>query len=249
MLAPAALAQQPPANPPAATLPPNATLDALVAAKSWSLLGQLLLKPGPTTEFARKISWLQARMDNGGSFFFALFFARNAWNATKDMKFNDLTTDPRVRMAGVVILYTVELIAIDGARCEDRSAPDNRLSQVLINDGPIFAFLRQLPPEWKSKVIDIAITSERTTAPLRKDDDLVCRGGLEEIRAASERGTQREVPPRPGTYGRSIEVTPPADWTPKFVAPEVYLPKQVEARARMRETLQTIVAPLPTAKR
>jgi hypothetical protein len=243
----AAYAQEP-AMPPSVPLPPNAALDALVAAKNWGVLGTLMLRPGPTSEFARKISWLEARINNGGSMFFPLFYARNAWNATKDMKIDDLAKDPRVRMAGSMILYVVELIIIDGARCEDRSAPDSRLSQVLINDGPIFSYLRQLPPEWKSRAVDIAITLERTTAPLRTDDDLLCRGGLEEIRAASERGTQREVPARPGTYGRSIEVTPPADWSPKFVVPEVYLSKQAEVRAKIRETLLTIIGPLP-AKR
>ncbi len=204
-----------------------------------------MFQPSYASDFNRKLSWLKARMDNGGSFYFALLYARLLWGFYEDKKIEDPAKDPRVT-AGAVMLYVVELLQIDGARCEDRTASGARVHQVLIGDGATFAFLRQLPEEWKAKAVDTAIAIEQKTSPLRTDDDLLCRGGLAAMQAG---GTQKEVPSRPGTIGKTIEVTPPADWSPKFVAPDVYLPKQAEARAKMRETLLTIVQPLPSPKR
>jgi hypothetical protein len=61
------------------------------------------------------------------------------------------------------------------------------------------------------------------------------------MKAGLERGTQQEIPNQPGMVGRSIGVTPPSDWVPKFASPEVYEPKQEKARAEMRELLRKLI--------
>ena len=73
--------------------------------------------------------------------------------------------------------------------------------------------------------------------PLRREDDLICRGGLEEYRVANERGTQREVPNAGGHFGKTMDVRPPDDWMPNFVAPAVYQPLREQAREGMRAIL------------
>jgi hypothetical protein len=103
------------------------------------------------------------------------------------------------------------------------------------------AFLKQQQPDVKSKIIDTAIALEQKTAPLRKDDDLICRDGLDQMRASLEHGTQQEVSTPEGHIGKTIAVTPPADWAPKFVASDVYRPLQDKARAEMRERLLKLV--------
>jgi hypothetical protein len=175
-------------------------------------------------------------MDNGGGFFLALLYARDLWNVGDSAKIADPAKDPRLT-AGLISLYAFELIVIDGTKCEDRSAPDNRLSQLLTQRAAALNFLKQQPPDIKGKIVDIAIALERKTAPLRKDDDLICRDGMDQMRAGLERGTQQEVPNTSGHVGKTIAVTPPPDWTPKFVSPDVYSPLQVKARADMRGNL------------
>src|SRR5258708_27165133 len=102
--------------------------------------------------------------------------------------------------AGMITLYTFEIIVIDGAKCEDKSAPGHRLEQLLIARRETLAYLKQQPQEWKAKVVDIAIALENKTANLRTEDDLICRGGLEQYRVGLERGTQREVPNAGGYF-------------------------------------------------
>jgi hypothetical protein len=231
-----AIAQQSSAS---ASLPSDAELDALLAARNWNGLAAVLPRPGPTTEFARKLNWLKTRMDNGGGFFLALEFAREFWDNTGGLT-DDQAKGPRVT-AGLYSLYAFELIVIDGAKCEDRSAPDNRISQLLRRQAAALAFLKKQEPDVKARTVELAIGLERKTAPLRTDDDLVCRNGLEEMKASLERGTQREVPNTTGHYGKTVAVTPPPDWTPKFVPPSVYRPMQEKARANMRESLLNLV--------
>jgi hypothetical protein len=232
--APSAIARSP--------LPSDAELDALLSARNWNGLGAALSRSDPTSEFARKLNWLQTRMENGGGFFLALHFARNFWDTGSTLKIDDPAKDPRIT-AGLYALYTFELIVIDGARCEDRSAPDNRIGQLLTGQSANLAFLKQQKPDLKAKIVDAAIALERKTAPLRKGDDLVCRNGMEEMKASLEKGTKQEVPDTTGHYGKTIAVTPPPDWTPKFVGPEVYLPMQERARADMRANLLKLVGP------
>jgi hypothetical protein len=234
-----AAAQEPPANV-SAPLPSDVELDALLSARNWNALGAALSRLGPPPEFTRKLNWLKTRMENGGGLLLPTIYARDLWAIGNNLKVTDPNTDMRVS-AALISFYAYEITVIDGAKCEDQSAPGNRVSQLLANRAATFAFLKQQTPDLKMKVIDVAIALERKTAPLRKDDDLICRGGLDEMKASLERGQQREVPNTSGHVGKTIAVVPPPDWTPKFVSPSVYRPMQEKARADMRESLLNLV--------
>jgi hypothetical protein len=235
----AAKAQEPPANT-STPLPSDADLDALLAARNWDALGAALSRPGTNQEIARKLNWLKTRMENGGGLLLPTIYARDLWAIGINLKVNDPNTDMRVS-AALISFYAYEITVIDGAKCEDQSAPSNRVSQLLRNRAATLAYLKQQPLDLRMKVVEVAIALERKTAPLRKDDDLICRGGMDEMKASLERGTQQEVPNTTGHYGKTIAVTPPPDWTPKFVPPSVYRPMQEKARADMRESLLNLV--------
>ena len=49
-------------------------------------------------------------------------------------------------------------------------------------------------PTRREKVVAVVLEVEKWTAPLRRDDDLLCRYGLEEMTTALERRTQKEIP-------------------------------------------------------
>jgi hypothetical protein len=98
-----ASAQAPATNAAVAGLPSDADLDALLIARNWDELGAALPRSGPTSEFARKLNWLKAKIDNGEGFFLALNFARRFWINDSELKI-DPAKDPRVT-AGLYVLY------------------------------------------------------------------------------------------------------------------------------------------------
>jgi hypothetical protein len=221
-------------------LPADKALDAMLAARDWNGLAAALSQPSDDASLVRALDWLQAKVTAGGGFMIALMYARELWTVGEAIKLEDPGKDLRVT-AGMMMLYAVELIAIDGAKCEDESAPGHRLDQISEADAAIFKFLRSQSADMKSKVVDTALALEQRTAPLRKDDDMICRGGLAEMLAGLEHGSQKKVPDASGHHGNDVEVTAPPGWAPKFVPPSTYGPLQETARASMRENLLTLV--------
>jgi hypothetical protein len=229
--------QPPPAVHP---LPSDADLDALWAARKWNDLGDALSHSDSAASFSKGMDWLHTRLDAGGGLMLGLLYARDLWIVGKSQNIADPAKDTRMT-AGMITLYTYEIIVIDGAKCEDKSAPGHRLEQLLVARRETLAYLKQQPQEWKTSVVNIAIAFEKKTANLRREDDLICRGGLEEYRVAMEKGTQHEVPNTDGHYGKTVDARPPADWVPNFVAPAVYQPLQEKARTDMRASLLRLI--------
>jgi hypothetical protein len=165
---------------PAGAPPTNAELDALLEARDWGRLSSALLSP-PSDAVKRYLDWLQVKLAGGAGFLVAYSYMRYLWIAGNASKVDDPGRDLRVT-AGMIALYAYELIVIDGAKCEDKSAPDNRMSQLLSLNPATLSFLKSRPAELKEKVVALALALEKRTAMLRRDDDLLCRNGLDEIR-------------------------------------------------------------------
>ncbi len=231
---------QPPMPAAVHSLPSDAELDGLWAARKWNDLGAAVTNLDSPAAFSKSMDWLHTRLDAGGGLMIGILYARDLWIAGNNQNVVDPDKDLRLT-AGMIALYTYEIIVIDGAKCEDKTAPGNRLEQLLRARRETVAYLKQQSPEVKAKVVNIAIAFESKTAKLRKQDDLICRGGMEEHRVAMERGTQTEVPNTNGHLGRTIDLRPPADWEPAFVASAVYQPLQDKARADMRATLLQVI--------
>jgi hypothetical protein len=225
----------------AAAAPPSKNdLDALLEAKDWTRLGPALLPPRDPVSLGRILDWLHAKLDNGAGFMVAFSYMRNLWVAGSALNVEDTEKDMRVT-AGMIGLYTYELTVIDGAKCEDRSAPDNRVHQLLTLNPATFSFLKSRPTALKTKIVLVALAFEKRTALLRSDDDLICRDGLDQMRAGLQRGTQTEVPNTSGHVGRTVAVTPPPHWVPKLVPPATYIPMQNAARATMQGNLLKLI--------
>jgi hypothetical protein len=231
---------QPPAAASSADLPSDQDLDALLLAKKWNDLGSALSRAKSPESVARKLDWLQSRLEVGGGSLLGFIYAKDLWDIGEAQKVNDPNQDLRLT-AGLITLYTYELIAIDGAKCADHSAPGHRVDQLLMNNAPGLAYLKAQPQALKDKIVDLAIAMEKRTAPLRKLDDLLCRSGLEEMQAGLAAGKTREVPTPPGQVGKTVEVEPPADFAPRLLTPQSYLPDQERARANMKATLLKLI--------
>ncbi len=79
----------------------------------------------------------------------------------------------------LITLYAYELIQIDGAKCEDRSAPGHRLDQLIAGRADALRYMKSLPSEVKQKIVDAAITLEKLTSPGRKDDEVILSWRIE----------------------------------------------------------------------
>ena len=233
---------QPQPLPAVRSMPSDAELDALWAARKWDDLGGALSNPDSAATFSRGMDWLHTRLDAGGGLMLGLLYARDLWIVGKSQNVADPAKDMRMT-AGMITLHTYEIILIDGSKCEDSSAPGHRLEQLLSARRGTLAYLKQQSPEWKATVVNVAIAFENKTAKLRRDDDLICRGGLEEYRVGLERGTQheRQLPSSEGYVGKTVDVRPPPDWVPNFVPPAVYQPLQEQERRDMRATLLLLI--------
>src|SRR5262249_3252937 len=183
----------------------------------------------------RALDWLDARINSGGGSLLGFLYSRALWDIGSAQNVNDPDKDLRFR-AGLMVLYTLQLIIIDGTKCADQSAPGHRLDQLMAGYGPVLQYLKTKNAKFKAKVID-AIALEKRTAALRKDDDWLCQGGLEEMMAGIEAGRTKQVPTPPDQIGTTVVVEPPPDYVPKFVAPEKYKPLQEKARSEIRSGL------------
>jgi len=222
--------------PRAAPLPSDEQLDALLAARNWDGLVTAFEGLKSDESLVRALDWLDARINSGGGSLLGFLYSRFLWNLGSAQNVNDPDKDPRLR-AGLMVLYTLQLIIIDGTKCADQSAPGHRIDQLLADYGPVIQYLKTKRAKFKAKVIDAAIALEKRTAPLRKDDDLLCRGGLEEMMAGIEAGRAKQIPTPPDQIGKTIVVDPPPDYAPKFVAPQTYKPMQAKARSEIRSDL------------
>jgi hypothetical protein len=219
-----------------APLPSDEQLDALLAARNWDGLVTAFEGVRSDGSLVRALDWLDARINSGGGSLLGFLYSRFLWDIGSVQNVNDPDKDPRFR-AGLMVLYTLQLIIIDGTKCADQSAPGHRIDQLLADYGPVIAYLKTKPTKFKAKVIDAAIALEKRTASLRKDDDMLCRGGLEEMMAGIEAGETKDAPTPSGQVGKTIVVDPPPGYAPKFVAPETYKPMQEKARSEIRSDL------------
>jgi hypothetical protein len=233
---PAAAAEQ--QHSAASALPSNERLDALMAAKKWNELSEVLA-PAEGEDFTRKLDWLKTKVDAGGGLPLVLAYTQSLWDAGRSNPNADPDKDLRVT-AALMLLYSYALIAVDGVKCEDQSAPGHRLDQVLEMDAPILKFLKARPQKLKDKLIGGVIGYEKFTAPLRKDDDELCRGGLHEILAAYEAGALKDEPTTTGQGGQSYVVEAPPDYAPKFLTPKEYQPLVVKARAKLKANMTVL---------
>ncbi len=215
-------------------------LDAMLAARDWNNLGAALSRAVAEEPLMRRMNWLQTRTDAGGGFLLPILHARDLWARGERLNQPDGAKDMRVT-AVLMTFYAIELIVIDGMKCADETAPGHRMDQLFEARAPTLVFMSKQAAGLKARVADAAIAYEKKTAPLRKEDDLICREGMAEMQAGLERGTQRKVPTAPGDVGQTIKVAPPPGWSPDFVSSKTYLPLQQAARAKMRANLLTLV--------
>jgi hypothetical protein len=149
-------------------------------------------------------------------------------------------------------LYAYAAIGIDGARCGDRSAPSNRLDQLMGWEGRIWPFLTEMTPEQRQMAVDLAVRTEERTRARRDskgDVEFLCRGGMEEMSYNMTHGTMREVEAKPGQIGRQIVVDGDGKYRPSVREQKAWQPEAEAARSSLRARLVQLVAAASQSRR
>jgi hypothetical protein len=223
-------------------LPANAPdLDALLAGKKYLELRQILLRPNRTDDVLLNMNWEKRKLVGGGSAFINFVYAHDLWRVATTLP---VQAGGLKETAVLMLLYAYELITIDGMKCQDVSAPAHRRDQLLTMYPQIWQHIASLPEQRSTVLVKTALGMERSIAPLRADDDFLCRDGLDEMKELLARNGDKplpQVPTPPGQIGITKAVPTNPDYKPKFLPKEIWAPKQDEARAAMPRQLAQIV--------
>jgi hypothetical protein len=216
-----------------------AALDALLAARDYSKLGQRIAGVRRQADLRSDLDWLKARMLEGNSAWIAMLYSRLLWVGA-----SGLPEEHRRNLRQTAVMaavYAMAAITVDGTRCGDRSAPAHRREQLMMEWNPeIWRFAATLTPEERDTIAALAVKIEQRTAARRDsigDVDFLCRAGMEETAYNLRHGTQKEDPPKPGQIGRRIVLTgdgryvpsqrPEAEWRKDAAAARTALPAQL----------------------
>jgi hypothetical protein len=119
-----------------------ARLSALLAAEDYMTLGRMIREPITEADVRIDLDWLKDRLLEGNSAWIAMLYAKLLWSVS-DRSPPEAAGGLR-QTAVMASLYAYAAIGIDGARCGDRSAPSNRLDQLMGWEGRIWPFLTEM---------------------------------------------------------------------------------------------------------
>jgi hypothetical protein len=202
-------------------------LEPFLKNQDWTALQKAVSDSIQSRTIPATLDWLKARTDEGAPFMVPLLYSDLLWTAG-----NAATLDGLKRQSAFIAIYTVGLIKLDGLACKDTTAPSRRLEQVIGTrlHKPLRAAM-DLPAKERAYMVTLAVGLEAVTATQRpREDNLLCRGGLDEMGAAVKSGNVGPARSEPGQIGRIHTVTAPADFRPQFRPEADYLKEQASLR-------------------
>ncbi len=110
--------------------PTNAELDQLVNDRDWRKLGAVLSNIPDYPTLIRTMEWERGHVLRGAGMMVGLIYARDLWFLGEKQNLEDPAKDLRVSSA-MMTIYLYAMIEIDGLKCADRTAPPNRISQLI----------------------------------------------------------------------------------------------------------------------
>jgi hypothetical protein len=223
-----------------------ANLDAWVRQNDMAPLTERLRQAHAEHDVELDLNWEQVQVVNGAGFVVGYAYMFDLWRLGSALPAGK--GEALKQTAAMMFLYNLDLIAIDGAKCADASAPVHRRDQLFDQNPGLIAYMRTLPRATRMSLGSTSLEVERATAPLRKNDEVLCSGGVAQItqglQAAGNRPLQ-PVPNTPGTIGKTYAVPPAPGYKPAFVAAQVWVPKQAETRKALPASLTNLLT-LPT---
>lgn len=220
-----------------------AVLDGYASRGEWTLLVKRLASATSASDILADMDWERSKVINGGNILFDIAYVNSLWKTASLL--STPGADEMKQTAVAFALYQIAVIDLDGPRCKDPTAPDRKLRLALTNWGTIVHYGQALPPQQKDTVKQVALRLEWATAPVRVNDPVLCRGGLDEMRANMEAGAKpQEVPstPAPGMLpGKSFALPHIVDYKPEFLADAVWKPVVDARRAQLPKELTSVL--------
>ncbi len=220
-------------------MPPDVSeLDAMFERNDMFPLTARLRDAQIASEIVMDMNWLQAKLYNGAGFFMAYAYMHDLWrlgsaipgDAGEEMK----------QSAGMIFVYSLVLVTVDGLRCADVTAPVGRRDQLFSQNQPLIYYVRTQPRTTRMTLGTMALEIEVATATVRKNDCVLCSGGLAQIKEGLEAQGQSPLPQVPnaaGVLGKTFAVPAAPGYTPQFVDEDVWGAKQAAARRELPASL------------
>jgi hypothetical protein len=136
--------------------------------------------------------------------------------------------------ATLITIYSLMVIYADGVKCADQTAPGHRIDAVATQYREPLEMLATLPVAQRTTIIEAAARMEAHTAPLRTNDNYLCRFGIQETIDNLKKGqTLKELQPQPGQLGKQLFIQDDLDYEPEYVSREQWEPEQQKSRSRL----------------
>ena len=217
-------------------------LDTLLRQDKLGALSNRLRTASTAQAILQDMDWEQAQILDGAGFIISYAYLFDLWrlgSALPGEKGNELK-----QSAGMMFLYNLDLITLDGLKCEDATAPAHRRDQLFSQNPALIAYMRSLPRATRMTFGTISLGIEAATAPLRKDDPVLCSGGLaqmsQSLQAQAGKPLQ-QVPNAPGAVGKTYAVPPAPGYQPRFTPEAEWRAKQAVARQKLAPSLTRLL--------
>jgi hypothetical protein len=221
-------------------MPANAAqLDDFLARAKITDINNALTQVTQPNDIQLDANWERKKALSGSSYFISMMYSYDLLRlvALKALPAQDLEG------SAIFLLYAYAQTVLDGTKCEDQTAPPERTRFVVSSQPQVWKAMADMTPERRGQLIKAMMMLENVIAPYRPNDEILCRGGLTEtIQALKENGDRAvETPPQPGQIGKTITIPPPENYKPRFLAEEVWRPKQDDLRAKLPDLLDKII--------
>jgi hypothetical protein len=183
--------------------------------------------------------WLVARIDEGhGSAALPITLAKLFARPARHPAGKSGTWEVHDLIAWQWLTYARIVAFVDAPSCADRSASEDKLSNLMRNFAEIDAAGRAQPPEQLQGPLDAAMALEARTWPtrLKEPSRWLCSGGMAEMAHSLAAGGHTRTTAATGGshYGRQIEVARDPAWRPAFSDPASWVPTHETRRSNAR---------------
>jgi hypothetical protein len=240
---------------PGVVLPANrAALDEALAKADWSYLVTAAQSANSQDEAEHLLHWERYQLYRGGGYNIAFMYVRDLWRMGQSYeKAAAKGPEYAVQSRGLktsalsYLLYTYAMIAVDGERCADPTAPQYHRDQITQFTDQIRLFANQLTPEERAKAVTTAITLEKRISPVRDLDPALCHGGIQELGQALEANPRaaKVRPSEPGYPGTNVDVMIDPKSKPALSDRSQWPARQQKVRDLLPNAIGAVVGALP----
>jgi len=207
-----------------------ALLDKLLSEHNYAELANSTRNSSDSSLIVSELDWGKTRTMAGKSVIVPLLYSTKLWVVgSANPQYANLR-----ETAALITIYSLMVIYADGVKCADQTAPGHRIDAVATQYREPLEMLATLPVAQRTTIIEAAARMEAHTAPLRTNDNYLCRFGMQETIDNLKKGqTVKELQPQPGQVGKQFLIQDDLDYEPEYVSREQWEPEQRKSRSRL----------------